>query len=110
MARFTYTVLSCAVPGREDEFIDWYANRHLVDVLKMPGVLSGKLFKLDFHRVYDLDAPRWTLMSIYELEGDDPEAIVDRIKAASGSPEMPSTDSLTKAGMIQVAGQLIAEV
>lgn len=109
MARFTYTILSRAVPGREEEFIRWYRDRHLADVLKMPGVVGGRLFRLDFQRVYDLDAPQWTLMTIYELEGDDPEPIIDSIKAASGSDDMPMNDALTKAGMIQAAGHLIAE-
>lgn len=109
MPRFTYTVLSSAVPGREAEFKQWYAGQHLPDLLKMPGVISGKLFELDFQRVYDLDAPRWTLMTIYELECDDPEACIDMLKAASGSAAMPGTDSLSKVGMIQVAGHLIAQ-
>ncbi|MDG2003777.1 MAG: hypothetical protein P8J20_10640 [Novosphingobium sp.] len=109
MARFTYTVLSRAVPGQEDEFIQWYTERHMVDVLKMPGVVSGKLFRLDFQRVYDLDAPQWTLMTIYELEGDDVEAIVNQLRDASGSAAMPSTDTLNKEGMVQIAGHLIAE-
>ncbi|MGE3693256.1 MAG: hypothetical protein AB7F98_17915 [Novosphingobium sp.] len=109
MPRFTYTVLSHAVPGKEEEFIDWYINRHLVDVLKFPGVVSGKLFRLDFQRVYDLDAPQWTLMTIYELECDEPEPLINRLRDASGSAAMPSTDALTKAGMIQVAGHLIGE-
>jgi hypothetical protein len=108
MSRFTYTILSSAVPGREDEFIAWYRDRHLQDVLEMPGVVSGRLFQLDFQRVYDLDAPEWILMTIYELEGDDPEAIVASIRAVSGSDRMPATDALTKAGMIQAAGHLIA--
>jgi len=109
MARFTYTILSSAVPGREDEFIAWYSTSHLKDVLRMPGVVSGKLFRLDFHRVYDLDAPQWTLMTIYELECNDPTATIDAIKAASGSPQMPASDALTKVGMVQVAGHLIAQ-
>ena len=108
VARFHYTVLSRAAAGREDEFVAWYRDRHLADVLRMPGVVGGQVFRLDFQRVYDLDAPQWTLMTIYELEGDDPEAIVDSIRAASGSAQMPSTDALDKAGMIQAAGHLIA--
>lgn len=108
MARFTYTILSSAVPGREDEFAAWYRDRHLADVLKIPGVMSGRVFQLDFQRVYDLDAPSWTLMTIYELEGDEPSTIIDSIRAASGSEGMPMTDALTKAGMIQAAGHLIA--
>lgn len=109
MARFTYAVLSRAVPGREDEFVAWYRDRHMADVLKMPGVISGRLVRLDFQRVYEIDdAPQWTLLTLYELEGPDAESVIDSIRAASGSEAMPSTDALTKAGMIQVAGQLIA--
>lgn len=109
MARFHYTILSRAVPGREEEFIAWYRDRHLADVCRMPGVISGKLFRMDFQRVYELDeAPLWTLMTIYELEGDDPGSIIDSIRAASGSESMPASDALTKAGLIQAAGHLIA--
>lgn len=110
MARFTYVVLSCAQPGREDEFAAWYRDQHLGDVARMPGVVSARLIRLDFQRVYDLDAPQWTLLTQYELEGDNPEAIIDSIKAASGSDAMPMSDALTKAGMIQAAGHVIAEI
>lgn len=110
MARFQYTVLSRSQPGREEEFVRWYANQHLPDVRRMPGVVSARLFRMDFQRVYDLDAPQWTLMTLYELEGEHPEPIIDALKAASGSAVMPSTDSLDKSGMIQAAGHLIAEI
>jgi epsilon-lactone hydrolase len=110
LARFTYTVLSTAVAGKEEEFIDWYINQHLVDVTAFPEVVSAKLHKLDFHRVYNLDdAPKWTLLTIYELECDDPETTVNKLRDASGSPAMPSTEALTKVGMVQVVGHLIAE-
>lgn len=109
MARFSYAVLSRAAPGREEEFIAWYRDRHLHDVTKMPGVVSGKLVRLDFQRVYELDeAPQWTLLTLYELEGDDPESIISAIRTASGSDAMPMSGALTKAGMIQAAGQVIA--
>lgn len=108
MARFTYTILSQAQPGRAEEYGAWYCGRHLDDVMRMPGVVNAKLFKLDFQRVYDLDAPTYTLMTIYELECEDPEPIIDAIKGSAGSEAMPSTDSLSKVGMIQVAGHLIA--
>lgn len=109
MARFHYVILSRAVAGREEEFIAWYRDRHLADVCRMPGVVGGKLFHMDFQRVYDLDAaPSWTLMTIYELEGEHPEPIIDAIRAASGSAQMPSCAALDKSGMIQAAGHLIA--
>lgn len=109
MARFHYAVLSQAVAGREDEFVQWYREQHMPDVLRMPGVVSGKLVRLDFQRVYNLpDAPQWTTLTLYELEGDDPEPIIDALKAASGSSAMPMTDALSKVGMIQAAGHVVA--
>lgn len=108
MARFHYAVLSKAAPGRDEEFIRWYEQQHLPDVLKMPGVVSGKLIKLDFQRTYDIDAPEYTTLTLYELEGDAPGPIIDMLKAASGSDAMPMTDALTKVGMIQAAGHVIA--
>ena len=109
MARFTYAVLSRAVPGREEEFVAWYRDRHFADVQRMPGVVGGKLVRLDFQRVYEIDdAPQWTLLTLYELEGNDPATIIDSIRAASGSDDMPMSDALTKAGMIQAAGHVIA--
>lgn len=109
MPRFTYTILSRAVPGREEEFVSWYRDQHIADVCRMPGVIGGQLFRMDFQRVYDLDAaPHWTLMTIYELEGEHPEPIIDSIRAASGSSSMPACAALDKSGMIQAAGHLIA--
>ena len=110
MPRFNYTVLSRSLPGQEEEYVRWYAEQHLPDVKRMPGVISAKLFRMDFQRVYDLDAPQWTLMTLYELEGESAEVIIDSIKAASGTPAMPAAESLDKSGMIQAAGHLIAEI
>jgi len=108
MARFHYAVLSQAAPGREDEFIRWYEEQHMPDVLRMPGVVSGKLIRLDFQRAYNLDAPQYTTLTLYDLEGEHPEPIIDTLKAASGSDAMPMTDSLSKVGMIQAAGHVVA--
>lgn len=110
MPRFTYTVLLQAKPGREDELIEWYGGQHLPDVRRMPGVIGGKLFRLDFQRVYELDAPQWTAMTIYELDCDDPETTINRLRDASGTSVMPACDAVSRTAMIQVAGHLIAQV
>ena len=110
MARFQYTILSRSQAGQEEEYIRWYTEQHLPDVTRMPGVVSAKLFRMDFQRVYDLDAPQWTLMTLYELEGEDPATMIDALRDASGSAAMPATDTLNKSGMIQAAGHLIAQI
>jgi len=109
LARFTYVVLSRAHPGQEEEYVKWYKEHHMVDVLKFPEVVSAKLHRLDFQRVYDLDAPQWTCITIYELEGEDPETIVNKLRDASFTDAMKPTDTLNKNGMIQAVGHIIAE-
>lgn len=108
MPRFQYVILSQAHPGREEEFETWYREQHLKDVCQVPGVVSGRLLRMDFQKTYELDVPQWQLMTIYELEGDDPAALVEAIRSRSGTEAMPSTDALNKAGMVQAVGHLIA--
>jgi hypothetical protein len=70
MARHVLIVLSNAAAGRDDEFNDWYNNRHLPDVLSVEGFEAAQRFRLSDeqlrpgeplpHRylaVYDIDAP-----------------------------------------------------
>jgi len=109
LPRFTYVVLSHAKAGQEEEFVKWYEEQHMVDVLKFPEVVSAKLHRCDFQRVYDLEPPKYTCITIYEIEGDDPETIVNKLRDASGSAAMPETTTLDKEGMIQAVGTLIAE-
>lgn len=108
MARYHYVILSRSKPGQEEEYRRWYAEQHLPDVARQPGVVSAKLFAPDLQRVYEMDAPDYVLMTVYELETDDPVALVDRLRSMSGSEGMPSTDSIDKSGMVQMVGHLIA--
>ena len=110
MARFQYVIVSRSKPGREDEYEQWYRETHLADVCRVPGVVSGKLFRLDLQKVYDLEVPRWTLLTIYELEGDDPQAIIDSILKLAGTDAMPLSEALHRPGMVQVAGHEIAAI
>lgn len=109
MARYQFIVLSQAKPGREQEFIDWYSEQHLVDVARQPSVVSARLFATDYQKVYTIDAPKWCLLTIYEIESDDPAATVEDIRSKSGSAEMPELDALDKTGMIILVGHQIAE-
>lgn len=108
MARYHYVILSRSKPGQEEEYRRWYAEQHLPDVRRQPGVVSAKLFAPEMQRVYEMDAPDYVLMTLYELETDDPVALVDRLRAMSGSADMPATDTIDKAGMVQIVGRQIA--
>ena len=110
MARYHYVILSRAQAGQEAAYRRWYAEQHLPDVARQPGVVSAKLFAPVVQTVYDLDAPAWTLMTLYELECDDPAATTAAIKALAGTAAMPMTDALDKSGMVQVIGEQIAAI
>jgi hypothetical protein len=101
-------ILSQAKPGQEAAFIRWYKDQHLVDVARLPGVVSARLFQPDLQKVYDVEVPTYTLMTMYELETDDPAAAMEAIKALAGTDRMPMTDALDKTGMIQVIATQIA--
>jgi epsilon-lactone hydrolase len=105
VARYSYVVLTRAVPGREAEFDRWYDERHLADVLRIPGIISARRFNLVYQKTTNLEAPPWRSLAIYEIEADDPQAVMNAISSVSGTEVMPLTEALNKDGMIQ----LIAE-
>ena len=102
MARYQYVVLARAVEGREDEYKAWYDTQHLADVQNVPGVLAARRFNVAFQKVYDLDAPQYHSLAIYEIETDDPEGFLANISSLGGTDAMPLTSALNKAGMIQI--------
>lgn len=110
MARFQYVILSRSKPGQEEEYERWYREQHLADVCRMDGVVSGQLLRVTLQKAYDLDPPAWTLMTIYELECDDPQDIIDSILAAAGTDAMPMTSDLERSGMVQAVGSPVSSI
>lgn len=72
------------VPGREDEFNLWYGQTHLPDVLKLPGFVSARRYRL---ATSDASA-RWQYLAIYEFETDDVASLIALLKATAGTPDM----------------------
>jgi hypothetical protein len=105
MPRYQYVVLSRAVAGREQEFKDWYDGRHLADVRRITGVVSARRYDVTFQKVYDLDAPEWQSLAIYEIETDDPEAFLAEISRLAGTDAMPLSDAMTMGGLVQVVAR-----
>ncbi|HEX7741191.1 MAG TPA: hypothetical protein VF442_01965 [Sphingobium sp.] len=106
MARYEYVILSRGKAGRDQEFRDWYDAQHLGDVARVDGVVSARRLNIGYQKVYDIDVPQYTSMTIYELETDDPEALVAKLSAMAGSDAMPMSDAVEKSGMLQVIASL----
>lgn len=102
MARFQYVILSRAEPDRENEFATWYDGVHLADVVRVDGVVSARRYPIRWIRAETVETPQWRSLAIYEIESDDPDAVIARIAETSGSDAMPISDALSLDGLVQI--------
>lgn len=67
----------------------WYDDVHLADVLKVPGFVSAKRYRLSpVPAVADPAPAPASYLAIYEVEGDV-EAAAKALTAVAGTPAMP---------------------
>ena len=87
MSRHLFVVLTAPTPGMEDEFNDWYTNRHLSDVLKLEDYKSAQRFR--FVPQSPDDRPLRPYLAIYETETSDVPATQRRLREVVGTDAMP---------------------
>jgi hypothetical protein len=90
--------LTNPVEGREDEYNAWYDGVHLVDVLKIPGVVAARRFRVAPSQHRAAPAP-WKYCATYELETDDIGAVAGELGRrrgpdGKGTPEMMISPAL----------------
>jgi len=90
MARYKMIALSAPVAGREADFVAWYRDQHIADMLKVPGVSSATRYALS----HAMGTAPWRLMAEYEIETDDPAQVLADLQSRLGGPQMPLTDAL----------------
>jgi hypothetical protein len=93
MARHQLVVLTNAAPGRDAEFNEWYDQRHLQDVLAVPGMVSAQRF----HLKPGMGHTAWSYLAIYDVETDDPAKVLAELQARAGEMEMSSAADLSNA-------------
>jgi hypothetical protein len=93
MSKHLLLVMTNATEGREHEFNDWYDNRHLADVLKVPGIVAAQRFALSPVQRMAPPLP-WSYFAIYEIETDDLNATVEALSSRSGTELMPISDAM----------------
>lgn len=57
------------VPGREDEFNDWYSTVHIPELLQLPGFVTAQRYEI----ADDAPAP-YRYGTIYQIEGSAADA------------------------------------
>jgi len=80
-----------AKPGEDEEFNRWYDEEHLRDVCQVPGFVSGKRYQSD--PASPLASPG-RYLAIYELETDDPTAVLAELSRRAQVGEIPISPTL----------------
>ena len=93
MARHVLTVFTNAQDGRDDEFNEWYSNRHLQDLLRVPGIVAAQRFRHSSVQRSNPPYP-WRYLAIYEIETDDLAGTIAEITRRSGTDAMVLSDAL----------------
>lgn len=97
MPRFLYAALSDPLPGREQDFEAWYDEVHLAQVVDVPGFVSAQRYAA----VETCDGPiqrRGTLV-LYEIEAEDPAAVIAALRARRGTELLTPSDALDPRSM-----------
>lgn len=89
---YTMVVLTNPVAGKEEEYNDWYDNRHIPDVLAVPGFVGAQQFKLVVNPAGG--EPPWRYYAIYQLETENPQGAIDEILGRWCTDKMPNSESL----------------
>lgn len=91
MAHYKLVIFSEPTEGNEDEFNRWYDAVHLPEVLSIPGFVSAQRFKLNAPMIGEMPHK---YLSIYEVDCEHPQTVLNGLFAASQSGEMNMSDSL----------------
>jgi hypothetical protein len=94
MEKHLLLVMTNPVEGREDEYNDWYSNRHLDDVLKIPGIVAASRYGLSPVQRMTPPLP-WSYFAIYEIETSDLRATVEALTSRSGTALMPISEAVS---------------
>lgn len=92
MTRYTMLVSTNPVAGRDEEYNDWYDNRHLPDVLKLDGFVAAQRFRLA-----PADPPQEAphrYLAVYEVDADSVEAAGKILTEGFASGALPLSDAL----------------
>lgn len=92
--RLLYIVLTNCTAGDDDAFNDWYSNRHLTDVVDVPGFVAAQRFRM-------IDQPGmppcpYRYLSIYEVLAKDADAAFAELAARAGTDRMVISPTLDK--------------
>ena len=91
MAHYKLVIFSEPTEGQEEEYNRWYDAVHLPEVLSIPGFVSAQRFKLHSPMIGELPHK---YLSIYEVDCDDPQQVLNGLFVATEAGEMNISGAL----------------
>lgn len=82
--------LTTPLPGKEEEYHDWYNNVHLPELVNGLGMLGAQRFELVAKMQGDNASP---YLAIYDVETDDPAGFLGKIGELAQSGGMTMSDT-----------------
>ena len=92
MPEYKMTMLTNAKPGRDAEFKTWY-ERHLDDMLRLPGVVAAQCFDFDTE-LSARPVSEYRYLAIYEFDTDNLAETLGALQTAVGTEAMPMSDAM----------------
>jgi hypothetical protein len=94
MAKYTFLALTNPVPGKEDQFNEWYDTHHVPDVINVPGFISGQRFRLADSQFGGESSKAFKYLALYEIETDDIAATIKELRARGGTADIVPSDAI----------------
>lgn len=94
MGSYILVVPSSAKPGEQVAYNRWYDETHLRDVCAIPGIVAGVRYESDPATPSPAEAD---YLAIYQIETDDPGAVLAELVRRAGAGEMEISTALDPA-------------
>jgi hypothetical protein len=93
MPKYKLVVFTTPVPGRDQDYNDWYQNIHLRDLLAIDGFKSAQRFRLK--QAVVPEPPPLPYLAIYEIETNDIDGAIKELIARAESGRIVVSDALS---------------
>jgi len=91
MGKYVMVVQSNALEGQDRAYNDWYDGIHFQDICDIPGVKSGRRFEAT---PIAMGPPGQPYLSIFEIETDDPSAVMAELGQRAADGRMRQSEAL----------------
>ncbi|MGW2377944.1 MULTISPECIES: DUF4286 family protein [Kitasatospora] len=103
MSTYVITVLANVHEGRENDFHAWYENKHIPEILEVPGVVSVRRMTLNENQIAADEShsqEHYSFLTLIEIETEDFPTTLAGISELDG----------TEAADFLIPGQVLASL